>query len=266
MLACAAPFTIAIGGVDGLDEDLPQGHSTSLRFVERGSSGRVLGKLGLQHSATVQSDGGDVHCFTVEACSNYCLPRVRLWARYLHWAWLRRRQPPDIRMTALDVHAMPVAFICPRPVVLVSVAHGGTGNIFPMNLMGSLGAGLFGFALNSTRQAAQLVRRAGRVALSSVPLEQAEVVRQMGGNHKRESIDWREVSFRLTASAELGLPVPRFSLRVRELEVLSVRDMGSHTFFLARTLQDERRADGLQFFMVHGFYQAWRQKALDAAF
>jgi flavin reductase (DIM6/NTAB) family NADH-FMN oxidoreductase RutF len=154
-----------------------------------------------------------------------------------------------------------VFFICPRPVVLVSVAHGEKGNIFPMNLMGPLGNGYFAFALNSARQAAPLVERAGKLALSSLPIDQFAVARQLGKNHRREFVDWNQLSFETKKSTALALPVPRFALRIREMEVEAVRRLGSHTLFVARILGEEHWAEGAQCFMIHGIYKAWRQKS-----
>jgi flavin reductase (DIM6/NTAB) family NADH-FMN oxidoreductase RutF len=164
-----------------------------------------------------------------------------------------------MRLGSKDIRAMPIFFICPRPVGLVSVG-GLAGNLFPMNLMGSLGERHFGFALNSTRTSSLLVKRAGQLALSSVPLAQASLARELGGNHKKECVDWHVLPFATRPSKRLGLPVPCFSLRVREMEVIAAQEMGSHTFFMARILEDEYCADSLQFFMVHGIYQAWRQR------
>jgi hypothetical protein len=42
--------------------------------------------------------------------------------------------------------------------------------------------------------------------------------------------------------------------------------VGSHSFFVARTLSDERLGSGAEFSVVHGFYQAWRlHHGLDSA-
>ena len=71
---------------------------------------------------------------------------------------------------------MIVFYICPRrPVALVSVVHGNIGNVFPMNLMGSIGNGHFCFALNSVTPVASLGERAGAIALSSIPLQQSSL-------------------------------------------------------------------------------------------
>ena len=65
---------------------------------------------------------------------------------------------------------MIVFFICPRPVVIVSVVHGDEGNVFPMNLMGPIGNGRFAFSLNSTRHAAPITGRAGKLASAACRL------------------------------------------------------------------------------------------------
>ncbi|HEY6987649.1 MAG TPA: flavin reductase [Bryobacteraceae bacterium] len=160
---------------------------------------------------------------------------------------------------------MTACFICPRPVVLVSVRHEERTNIFPMNLFGSIGDGYFAFALNSVRKAAPLVERAGRVALSSIPFRFAGLARQLGKNHLKESVNYADLPFETTSSTALGLPIPEFALRVREMEIEAVRNLGSHTLFFARVLQDERRGDDLQFCMIHGIYEARRRRIQETA-
>ena len=44
------------------------------------------------------------------------------------------------------------------------------------------------------------------------------------------------------------------------MEIEAVRRLGSHTVFAARIVHEERCAEGLQFFMIHGIYQAWRMR------
>ena len=150
-------------------------------------------------------------------------------------------------------------FICPRPVALVSLLQGDRGSIFPMNLMGPVGEGHFAFALNSKKQAALLVQQLGKLAISNVPFESIPVVRQLAGNHNRQSIDWDQLPFATKKSSALGVPVPAFALRVTELKVHTVRQLGSHTFFVANIVNEEVRVDAPEFCMVHGLYQAWRQ-------
>jgi hypothetical protein len=42
------------------------------------------------------------------------------------------------------------------------------------------------------------------------------------------------------------------------MEIETVQSLGSHTVFVARIVHQEQCSHGLQFFMIHGIYQAWR--------
>jgi flavin reductase (DIM6/NTAB) family NADH-FMN oxidoreductase RutF len=256
-IACASPFTICIGG-GGWLYDRTSAKPLTLQFREHQGEERLLGELSLRHTDTMLTNGPPLHLFQVERCKNYCLPKGRLWAHYLHLAYLQSRSPSHIRLSACEVQAMIAAFICPRPVVLVSAVSGNRSNLFPMNLLGNVGDGYFAFALDSTRLAAPLVADAGTVALSSIPMEHSEVARRLGTNHKRETISWNQLPFPTQPSAAFNLPVPCFASRVIEMRIEATCNLGSHTFFVARVIRDNRYSDGAQFFMVHGIYQSWR--------
>jgi flavin reductase (DIM6/NTAB) family NADH-FMN oxidoreductase RutF len=267
-IACASPFTVCIpfDNVDALERQCG-GDGVFLELRERTGAQRLLGKIGFRYSMAIPVGGYCLGLFRARSCVNYCLPRVRFWGHYLqqqYWRW-RDKKVPNVRMSATDEHAMMVMFICPRPVVLVTAMEEYGGNLFPMNLMGYLGDGHFSLALNSERQASQCVKRSGRVALSSVPFEKAEVARQLGKHHLQSSIDWNRLPFHVKSSSRFGIPVPEFALRVRELEVQAVEELGSHTFFVARILQEEIYADGPNFFMIHGIYQRVRAPGMDCS-
>jgi flavin reductase (DIM6/NTAB) family NADH-FMN oxidoreductase RutF len=257
LMACGAPLLIGVGLVERPSHR--ESRRLSLHFREHHGSGRLLGKIGLQICSVVPAGDRDLYLFQVRNSRNYCLPTLRLWARYLQYARQRSRGTnSDVPITAREIHAMIVFYICPRPVGLVSVADT-TANIFPMNLMGPIGNAYFCFALNSTTPACHLVQRSGSIALSSIPLEQSAVAYQLGKNHRKEYIEWDQLPFATKMSSKLGLPVPEFSLRVREMQIQEVRQLGSHTLFMARTIQDEVWKGGSQFFVVHGIYQARRE-------
>jgi SAM-dependent methyltransferase len=70
--------------------------------------------------------------------------------------------------------------------------------------------------------------------------EHSAVARQLGGNHRRESMNWSELPFPVTRSAALDIPVPQFASRVRGNGNRDGPQIGkSHA--------------------VHGLYQCWRQ-------
>jgi flavin reductase (DIM6/NTAB) family NADH-FMN oxidoreductase RutF len=261
-VACAAPFLVCIEFAP--DESLEERAAgrLSLKFCERGGDKRLLGEIGLRLSTILPTAGPELCLFEARSCTNFCLPRARMWAHDLLHAYIRSRttRADDVKVSVRGDRCNSVIFICPRPVVLVSVLDGEQGNIFPMNLMGSVGDDYLAFALNSTRKAAPMVEHAGHVALSSVPFERAAAARALGKNHHCASVDWEQLPFATRRSAVLGIPVPEFALRVRELEIQIVRQLGSHTFFVGRVLGEQRDADGPAFCMIHGLYEAWRQK------
>lgn len=260
LMACGAPFTVGIGLDDARKQLIKENAQLSLQFRERDAGQRLLGEIALQWASVVPVGNQQLALFQVKDYRNYCLPNVRLWARYLRYARQRSRLPKsDVAIAVRDIHAMIVFYICPRPVALVSVMHGTIGNIFPMNLMGSIGNGHFCFALNSATPVADLVARVGEIAVSSIPMEQSSLAVQFGKHHRKKSIDLSQLPFATKRSTALGLPVPEFALRVREMKIESARKLGSHTMFVARTVLDERCKNGLEFFVEHGIYRVWRQ-------
>jgi flavin reductase (DIM6/NTAB) family NADH-FMN oxidoreductase RutF len=259
VVACASPLLVGIGLDDGRRRQASSS-TVSLKIRERCGKVRLLADVALQFCDEVQASGQELSLFRVRSCRNHCLSLPRLWAYDLYKSFRRWRRDknPEIRMSILGARSMSALFICPRPVVLVTAMHEGVGNIFPMNLFGQIAGGYFAFALNSLRTAAPLVERAGRVALSSIPLEFADVVRPLGKNHRLEFANWDKLPFPLARSNTFGFPIPEFALRIRELEIDAVRRLGSHTLFFGRVVHDERLRDEPQFCMIHGIYQAWR--------
>ena len=261
-MACGAPLLIGIS-----DEFLrgchdPRRQTLSVRFRERSAPARLLGSIGLTFFRAVRAGGGFVHLFRPRSPRNYCLPRLQLWAHYLQYARLRRRSPDsEITMTARDVHAMCAFYICPRPTGLVSVCDGSHSNIFPMNLMGATGRDYFCFALKTITPVVSLVQRAGRLALCSLPVEKAPLAYRLGKNHNSESMDMSQLPFATVRSPKLRLLIPEFSVGVKELQVESSENLGSHTLFAARILHEEQWTSAPQFFLIHGIYDLWKRKA-----
>jgi hypothetical protein len=259
--ACTAPLMLCIAFHDATNLSDHNFRRAVLKFCERRGQGRVLGEIRLRLHAIIPIGASKFVLFGVRSSINYCLPRARLWAHYLLHAYSqwRRSDPPDIKMTLLEQRAAAVSFIRPHPLSLVSVGNRSSGNIFTMNLMGDLGNGYFGFALRHLRVAADLVERAGRIAVSGIPLTRCTLAFQFAANYKKESIDWDALAFQTAPSAEFGIPVPDWATSVRELQILKVHRIGSHRLFIARVIR-ETHSTGLQACVVHGFYQFWRTK------
>ncbi len=261
LMACGSPFLIGMG----LDETAASmaASTRTLLLGIRHCSGEDLGTIALRYRLTIAVTGAQRLClFEPRRTRNRCLPRPQLWARYLIYAWQRWRAPnSEVRLCAREVHAMIAFYLCPRPVALVSVQDAnGVGNIFPMNLMGALEDGYFAFALTNGKPVTRHVERAGKIALSTIPADQASLAYKLAPNHRKARADWDLVPFATVPSPLLAFPVPHFALRVREMEITGSHSVGSHTLFIARTLHDERWAEAPQFCLVHGMYQSWQRR------
>jgi flavin reductase (DIM6/NTAB) family NADH-FMN oxidoreductase RutF len=228
------------------------------------TTGTLLGTLQLIRAGPAAAAGTAPALYHVAAGEHYCLawPR-RSWNAWLqNRAMLKSRSPHGSGMEPTAAQQLMIAYLCPRPVVLVSVAAQGHQNIFPMDLIGPLErSGLFSLALRSTNVSVPIMREARRVALSSVPARLKTTVYQLAAHHKRPLDDWSELPFDVRPSREFGIPAVAEALRIQELAIVHHREVGSHTLFLGRVVSDENPADGMQLHHTAGFHQAWRRRS-----
>ncbi len=262
-VACISPFLVCIGFERSEFADAARlfGTRFSLKFCRNTPERELLAEIGLEFSTQVAEPSRFLGLFRAVSCANFCLSALRLRAHDLFNIHGNRktRKFTGQDLSALEMRCNAAAFICPRPVVLVSVLDEDRGNMFPMNLMGGLGGNYFGFALNSTRTAARLSSRIRRLALSSIPYRQIALARSLRGNHRQESIRWEDLPFATRRSKLLRIPVPEFALRILELNVEDVLPLGTHTYFLARIAGEEIVSDDSAFHMINGQYPAHRQ-------
>jgi flavin reductase (DIM6/NTAB) family NADH-FMN oxidoreductase RutF len=228
------------------------------------AKGKLLGILRLKRAAQTAAAGTSPAFYQVVAGEQRCLdwPR-RSWNAWLQKrAMLKSRTPHGSGMEPAAAQQLMIAYLCPRPVVLVSVAEPGHQNIFPMDLIGPLErSGWFSLALRSTNVSATVMREARRVALSGAPAHLKATVYQLAAHHKRPLDDWNELPFAVRPSREFGIPVVAEAPRIQELAIVRHQEIGSHTFFLGQIASDEKSADGVQLHHTAGFHQAWRRRS-----
>ena len=260
-IVCTAPFLFCIGFDPEDRSQLLQGSVATLRFEENTGRRNLLGEIEVRLTKILPVEEHTMALFEAVQARNLCISNLRLAAHDLFNRYAAWKNPGknEVKVSQLGSACNAIGFICPRPVVLVSVQDQDSGSIFPMNLFGHLGGEYFAFALTSRRQAAPLVERIRRLALSTVPLEQAPTVRKLAGNHYVQAIDWSQLPFPLKTSKRLGLPIPGFAIRVYELQVCDAQPLGSHTFFLAKILHAETNTIQPEFNMIHGHYAAYRR-------
>lgn len=264
--ASTVPCTFWIAFDEGEIPSEKQCKHMSLEFRENSKQRKLLGKLGMKCTHRFPAGASAILVFEPSNPVTYCHPKPRLYAHILLQRWRQRHSQSKIKLSPMEQRAMSVLFTCPRPISLVSVAHAGRANMFPLNVMSDVNEQHFAFALTAAKIPAQFLSSARRFALSATPIEQAPVAFALAINHNTASIDFNDLPFPTTLSQKLRLPVPVFSLRVREMEIESVNSVGSHSLFVARIISDERRTNGSEFSVIHGFYQAWRLRhGLDTA-
>jgi flavin reductase (DIM6/NTAB) family NADH-FMN oxidoreductase RutF len=265
VIVAARPFTVGVGLERIPDAATIERAHLFMSFSDHSGDNRWLGEIQLSYTETIRIGDRVLCLFRGSRSTNRCLPRSVVWRRYLDFARQQRRvakgpTPPETRMIIRELFALSTFYICPRPVVLVSVVDGNAGNIFPMDLIGPIGGQHFTLALHGTSTAVSPMERSRRVALSGVPVEQISIAYGLGQNHKKTDFRWNQISFDLTTSPAFGLPIPEFALSVKEMEIEEVRAMGSHKLFICRTEVSHFRSHGLQLSFVQGFYHARRQQ------
>lgn len=250
-VASLKPLTMALG--------FDAGQRAVLEYRDS-ATGTLLGVLRLTRTNTVAGAELPVALYHVADGEHHCLA----WPRRAWNAWLQRRaMRRSSHQSLMDfdaVQQLMVAYLIPRPVVLVSVAVPGHTNIFPMDLIGPLDhRGLFSLALRSTNVSLPAMREARRVVLSGVPAAMKDVVYKLAEHHRQPLRDWGELPFPTRPSRTFGIPAVAAALRVQELAIEHSLEIGSHRFFLCRIVADENPATGVQLYHTAGFHQAYRR-------
>jgi flavin reductase (DIM6/NTAB) family NADH-FMN oxidoreductase RutF len=261
VVAALRPLTLAIEMDRALGVALQGAARYELHFVDAREGG-TLGVLGLERQQVWSSDGIQLALFGVTSGTHRCLGGLaRPWNHWLQDRAVRAgAKPGNFALSPAATQQIMIFYICPRPVVLVSVDSGSHSNLFPMDLIGPTASDRFTLALRSTSASVEPMKAARRVALSDVPATEHKTAYSLGAHHKNAQIDWESLPFRLDRSAGFSLPVPEWALRVRELEILDVRTVGSHTLFMTQARSDCVIRDHAQFFHTSGIHEHFRRR------
>lgn len=253
-IASLKPLTVATS-VDA-------GARPLLRYCDADTR-RTLGTLRLTKKGSIVAGDAGINLYEVAGGGHRCLPPpLREWT-----AWrqnrnmLRHRAANHLNMAPAAAQQLMVSYLCPRPVVLVSVDTETHRNIFPMDLIGPLSrTGLFTLALRSSNVSEGVMRDVGRVALSHPPASMKAAVYGLARHHKDALARWEDLSLPLVSSGEFGIPAIASALRVQELTIVHSVVVGSHTFFIARVASSEPRHAGAQLHHTAGFHQYERTR------
>ena len=249
------PLCVAIRLADARVAGRSRGPRLWLSFWER-SSGRPLGHIRLKPSGRIPLRDDALHLFITSGCTNLTAEAPRVRAAYLYEAGrlLFDRNPDNEKMINSQLFCMWLLYCRPRPMAFVSFLHEGEGNILPMDLIGDTDSPYFLLSLDRRRPSLPAITAAGRVALSSMPLQATPHLFALGGNHRMARVDWAALPFATVPSAEYGIPIPADALDVRELEIHQTADAPTHRVLIATTTRWERRAKGSTLCLLHRLY------------
>ena len=241
---------------------LDAGQHPALEYRDS-ATGKLLGVLHLVKTASIAVEETSLTLYHVAAGEHRCLGwPLRPWNAWLQNRLMRKnRSPHHFAPEPAAVQQLMIAYLCPRPVVLVSVDAPGHRNIFPMDLIGPLERSrLFSLALRNTNVSVPVMRDVQRVALSGIPAAMKTVVYTLAEHHKQPLMDWNALPFPARLSREFGIPAVAAALRIQELTIVHSQEVGSHTLFLGRIASDETLAEGVQLHHTAGFHQAYRRR------
>jgi len=250
------PLLIAVGGV-AADAAILKGGRLRAIVREPAQNGRILGRINLRLHDTIAAGDSYVHLFRTEGGRNLCAPIVRRQLTYLHerWKMSRDTNPRNIHMVPSEAFTLWILHDVPRPVLLVSYGDASRANMFPMDLLGPLHDGWFVLGLHASSPAVDVWRESRRVVVSAMPLRFKPTVYSMGKNHREPFRDPAKLAVSWAPSKTFAIPAPEQALSVRELRIVTSRDLGSHVLFLTETETLDIRAREPQMCHVHRFYQ-----------
>jgi flavin reductase (DIM6/NTAB) family NADH-FMN oxidoreductase RutF len=261
VVAALRPLTLAVGVDEAVAAALVGVEALSLRF-EDVESGRLLGELDVRPDRELSAAGVRMGLLQVSGSRQRCVgwPRQTLDRLLRHRSGRRQPAPHNFTMSPAALQQLFVVYLCPRPVVLVSVDDGAHSNVFPMDLIGPLAGERFTLALRSTSQSVPTMTSHRRIALSNIDAAAHAVAYALGEHHRQVHVDWAALPFATRRSPAFALPVPDLAIRVREVQVDHVETIGSHTFFVTRVVTDEPVRAAAAFCHTSGIYQYFRTR------
>lgn len=253
-VASLHPLTIA-SSIDAGEHALLQYHDSA--------TGKTLGVLRLAKGGSIGAEKSSITLYSVLSGEHHCLR----WPRRSWNAWLQNRsmlknsRSNHLHMAPAAAQQLMIAYLYPRPVILVSVETPTHRNIFPMDLIGPLErSGFFSLALRSTNVSQTVMRDMRQVAISSIPASMKTIAYQLAEHHRHPLQSWSMLPFPTRPSRAFGIPVMAQASCIRELNIVHSQEIGIHTFFLGRISSEENLTDVAQLHHTAGFHQNYRRK------
>jgi flavin reductase (DIM6/NTAB) family NADH-FMN oxidoreductase RutF len=231
-----------------------------LSFRDRETAAE-LAYLRLSAPRIVTTASGPLGVCAVIGGAQRCEGTLAQGVHRLRLTLARHRSAADnFRMSPAALRRMQIFYLCPRPVVLVSVDDGTDSNLFPMDLIGPVPGNGFVLSLRNTSPSIATIQRARRVALGDVAAQDRELAYGLGKHHRQARIDWSGLPCDTIRSPRFALPLPARCPRVRECEIDCWHAIGSHTLFAGRVVSEHTRAEAPHLFHTSGMHRRYRER------
>jgi len=149
----------------------------------------------------------------------------------------------------------------PRKVCLITVGQNDRYNLFPTDLHGQVNSGFYVISLRHAGKACEQVMAAQAIVLSEMKAAAFKQVYSLGKNHMQPLREAKAFDFSPDRSRQGNLPLPKESVRYKELRLIDSFRAGIHQLLLFQITSEEQRNDDPQTLVhVHNLYATWRQK------
>ncbi|PWT98993.1 MAG: hypothetical protein C5B52_11295 [Bacteroidetes bacterium] len=129
------------------------------------------------------------------------------------------------------------AFSYPRKVKLVSFKQDHYYNIFPMDLLGEVGAGYHVFGLRHSNIALEKMLQSAKVVVSDISFEHKKIIYDLGKHHGTNPPPVQQLPFQVNLTSKFGFYIPEWIENYREIEITRKLNLGSHMLLWGKILQ-----------------------------
>lgn len=177
--------------------------------------------------------------------------------------WYDRFRPKHTGNINLDpegYNQLKIAYSIPREIKLISLGNETVCNVFPTDLHGPAGKGHYIISLRHDKKACGQVQETGKLALWTMPGENAKEAYALGKNHSKDLSPGR-TSFTSHESPLYHFPEPKGALSVCELELeKAIGDYGIHRLLLFKIVSGQKNENPERLVHVHRSYLQWHLK------
>ncbi len=172
---------------------------------------------------------------------------------------LYNKRPGNVYLAGNLLKQVQVAYSLARVISLVTIKQNDYFNLFPTDLHGKIDDEYYIISLRQGGKAAQQVELTKNILITEIDSSFYKTVYSLGKNHMQDLRTRDQFPFTDSFSEVFQLPLPRFAIYYRELELAQTFDHGIHRFFLFKIISKRQIVDTLGTLAhVHNLYATWR--------